>query len=444
MQKERAPKREIFGWAMFDFANSSYTTVIVTVVYAIVFPQIIVGDAPEYRMGNLLWSIGLSLSYVIVVATAPILGAIMDFSASKKKFLFASYLFTILLTAALFFVRPGDVWLGVTLLVLSNYGFAAGESFAGAFLPDLGPPEDLGKISGFAWGIGYFGGLVSTALVLALIEPGGGPTNPDNPSLPFIGPVTAAFFLLAGIPTFLLLKERGTAQTLPAGETMFKIGFHRLFATLKEIGDFRDLTMFLASLFFSQAGLYVVISFAFIYGAQVIHWSAGAMAMMFIITQFTAAGGAILFGLLQDRIGSIRTYMMTLVLWIVAVALIYGTNDLTAWINETFAKDYKAESVFLFIGCLAGLGLGATQSAGRAIVGIFSPESKSGEFFGFWGQSSKLSAIVGVLGTGLLQNMIGLQKAILFTVVLFILGMIVSFYVNEARDRKMAAEHEGE
>ncbi|PKL31233.1 MAG: MFS transporter [Spirochaetae bacterium HGW-Spirochaetae-10] len=444
MQKERAPKREIFGWAMFDFANSSYTTVIVTVVYAIVFPQIIVGDAPEYRMGNLLWSIGLSLSYVIVVATAPILGAIMDFSASKKKFLFASYLFTILLTAALFFVRPGDVWLGVTLLVLSNYGFAAGESFAGAFLPDLGPPEDLGKISGFAWGIGYIGGLISTALVLEIVKPGGGLTNPDNPSLPFIGPVTAAFFLLAGIPTFLLLKERGTAQTLPAGETMFKIGFHRLFATLKEIGDFRDLTMFLASLFFSQAGLYVVISFAFIYGAQVIHWSAGAMAMMFIITQFTAAGGAILFGLLQDRIGSIRTYMMTLVLWIVAVALIYGTNDLTAWINETFAKDYKAESVFLFIGCLAGLGLGATQSAGRAIVGIFSPESKSGEFFGFWGQSSKLSAIVGVLGTGLLQNMIGLQKAILFTVVLFILGMIVSFYVNEARGRKMAAEHEGE
>src|SRR5690606_2558366 len=143
------------------------------------------------------------------------------------------------------------------------------------------------------------------------------------------------------IPTFLLLKERGTAQTLPAGETMFKIGFHRLFATLKEIGDFRDLTTFLASLCFSQAGLCVVISFAFIYGAQVIHWSAGAMAMMFIITQFTAAGGAILFGLLQDRIGSIRTYMMTLVLWIVAVALIYGTNDLTTWINETFAKDYK-------------------------------------------------------------------------------------------------------
>jgi UMF1 family MFS transporter len=395
-------------------------------------------------MGNLLWSIGLSLSYVIVVATAPILGAIMDFSASKKKFLFASYLFTILLTAALFFVRPGDVWLGVTLLVLSNYGFAAGESFAGAFLPDLGPPEDLGKISGFAWGIGYIGGLISTALVLEIVKPGGGLTNPDNPSLPFIGPVTAAFFLLAGIPTFLLLKERGTAQTLPAGETMFKIGFHRLFATLKEIGDFRDLTIFLASLFFSQAGLYVVISFAFIYGAQVIHWSAGAMALMFIITQFTAAGGAILFGLLQDRIGSIRTYMMTLVLWIVAVALIYGTNDLTVWINETFAKDYKAESIFLFIGCLAGLGLGATQSAGRAIVGIFSPESKSGEFFGFWGQSSKLSAIVGVLGTGLLQNMIGLQKAILFTVVLFILGMIVSFYVNEARGRKMAAEHEGE
>jgi UMF1 family MFS transporter len=429
---------------MFDFANSSYTTVIVTVVYAVVFPQIIVGDAPEYRMGNLLWSIGLSISYLIVVATAPILGAIMDFSAAKKKFLFASYLFTVLLTAALFFVRPGDVWLGLTLLVLSNYGFSAGESFAGAFLPDLGPPEDLGKISGFAWGIGYFGGLFSTALVLSMLDPGGGPTNPDNPLLPYVGPVTAAFFLIAGIPTFLLLKERGTAQTLPPGETMLMIGFRRLLVTLKEIGDFRDLSIFLVSLFFSQAGLYVVISFAFIYGAQIIQWSSGAMALMFVITQFTAAAGAVLFGLIQDRTGSIRTYMITLVLWIIAVALIYGTNDLTAFINRTFSKDYRAETVFLVIGCLAGLGLGATQSAGRAVVGIFSPESKSGEFFGFWGQSSKLSAIFGVLGTGLLQSLIGLQNAILFTVVLFILGMVVSIYVNEERGRKMAIEHEGE
>ncbi len=428
---------------MFDFANSSYTTVIVTVVYAIVFPTVIVGDAPEYRTGNLLWSIALSLSYVIVVATAPVLGAIMDFTASKKRFLLASYLFTVVLTAALFFVRPGDVWLGVILILLSNYGFAAGESFASAFLPELGPPEDLGKISGFAWGIGYFGGLVSTALVLAMLEPGG-PSQPDNPALPWIGPVTAAFFLLAGLPTFLLLKERGVAHTLPPGETLLTIGFRRLMITLKEISDFRDLTVFLASLFFSQAGLYVVISFAFIYGAQVIHWSKDSLALMFIITQFTAAGGAIVCGLLQDRVGSIRTYIMTLLLWIVAVALIYATNDVTDLINSTFDKDYRAETVFLFIGCLAGLGLGATQSAGRAIVGLFSPESKSGEFFGFWGQSSKMSAIVGVLGTGLLQNMVGLQKAILFTIVLFLLGMIISLLVNEKRGRMMAVQHDNE
>jgi len=163
---KRASKKELFGWAMFDFANSSYTTVIITVVFCIIFPKIIVGDGPEYRLGNLLWSTSLSISYLIVLLTAPLFGAIMDYTGLKKKFLFGSYILTVIATASLYSVGPGDIILGMLLIILSNVGFSYSESFVSSFLPNLGPPEDLGKISGYAWGLGYFGGLISAAVVI--------------------------------------------------------------------------------------------------------------------------------------------------------------------------------------------------------------------------------------------------------------------------------------
>jgi UMF1 family MFS transporter len=149
---KRASRKELLGWAMFDFANSSYTTVIITVVFCIIFPKLIVGDGPEYRLGNLLWSASISASYLIVLLTAPLLGAIMDYTGSKKKFLFGSCLLTVLATAALYFVEPGGILLGMLLIILSNIGFSYSESFVSSFLPGLGPAEDMGKISGYAWG----------------------------------------------------------------------------------------------------------------------------------------------------------------------------------------------------------------------------------------------------------------------------------------------------
>lgn len=426
---------------MFDFANSSYTTVIVTVVYAIIFPQIIVGDGPDFSRGNLLWSIALSLSYFVVVLTAPVLGAIMDFSASKKRFLFASYILTVVGSTCLYFVTPGDVTLGVILILVSNLGFASGESFASAFLPDLGPQEELGKISGFAWGLGYAGGLLCTAIVIFGL---GELTLENFSNLRWVGPITGNFFLVAAIPTFLLLRERGSAQTLPDGHNYVTIGIERTMRTIRSIGTFRDLSTFLASLFFSQAGLNIVISFAFIYGAQIIKWQPSTMILMFIITQVTAAAGAIFFGIIQDRMGAIRTYLLTLLLWIVAVLLIFFTPDLTQIVNRVLGLHLLTEQVFLGVGSLAGLGLGATQSAGRAMVGMFSPESKSGEFFGFWGFSGKLSAIPGILGLGVLQSFIGLQKAILFTAVLFLAGILIALLVNEERGKTAARTHEGD
>lgn len=421
MSTPLAPRKELFGWAMFDFANSAYTTVIVTVVYSVVFPKLIVGDGPEYRQGNLLWSVALSISYALVVLTAPVLGAVMDYAGHRKRWLFASWISTVVATAALWFATPEHVWLAMLLLVVSNYGFSVGESFSSSFLPELGPPETLGRISGAAWGLGYFGGLVSTAAVIF----GLGPQTAENfDRLRLIGPVTAAFFFVGAIPTFLLLKERAVPKPLPEGETWFSVGFSQLRITLGELRSLRDLMIFFVSFFFAMAGLSIVIAFAFIYGDQVIQWSPTSQTLMFVITQITAALGALGFGYLQARIGDMRTYGLTLLIWTATVGMIAFAVPIAS------AVGLPAERFFLIVGCFAGGCLGATQSAARTIVAVMALPDKVGEFFGVWGLFGKLASIVGLLALGVLQTALGLENAILVCGAFFLAAFFVARMVR--------------
>ena len=427
---------------MFDFANSSYTTVIVTVLFGNLFAQLIVGEGSgEFRRGNLLWSTALSISHFLAAVALPILGAIMDFSAAKKKFLFVSYLITVIATSALFFVGPGDIKLAIILIVASNFGFAVGEAFAASFLPDLATPDSMGRVSGFAWGLGYFGGLLSTLIATAVASP---VTLENFSRVRLVGPITGAFFLLAAVPTFLFLREHGTPRVLPPGESYLTVGFRRLRSTTREIRDFRDLAAFLISFFFASAGLINVVSFAFIFGAQVIRYSKKTEILLFILTQLAAAAGAFLFGIVQDRIGNKKTFGITLVIWIVSVTLIFATAGVTGSLNRLLGTQWASEHVFLALGAFAGLCMGATQSASRALVGTFSPASKTGEFFAFWGVCNRLASIVGLMSLGILQAMFGLNKAILVSAFFFLISLLLLIPVNETRGRAAALAHEGE
>lgn len=438
-KKARASKKEIFGWAMFDFANQGYTLLITTVIFPVLFTMVIVGDADQgYRLGNLLWSVALAISYLLVVITGPVFGAIMDFSATKKKFLFYSYILTVVSTYALYYVEPGFIMLGVVLLIVSNFAYAVGENFIAAFLTDLGPPEDLGRISGFGWALGYVGGLVSAGFVIVFL---GDPTLENFERIRWVGPFAGIFFLITAIPTFLWVKEKGTAQLLPAGYNYLTIGFKRLGDTLREVGRFKDLAVLLLSVFFSMAAIYIVITFAFIYGDQVIGWDSDVRIYMFIIVQITAALGAVFFGILQDKIGAKITYIFTLVLWTVGIILIYITPQLTAFVNQSFDLNWQAQYVFITVAIVAGLSLGSSQSAGRALVGMFSPDTKAAEFFGFWGLSNKLAGVFGLIGLGVLQAQFGLQNAILICALFFILAIIVCVFVKQDRGMKAAEEY---
>ena len=429
-----ASRREIFGWAMFDFANQAYTLLIITVVFGELFTTVIVGDRGDgFRLANFLWSLALALSYLMVVLTAPLCGAVMDYRAEKKRFLLISDLATVATTAMLYFVEPGYVVAGLLLIILSNYAYSMGESCFSAFLTEQGPPDARGKISGFCRALGYIGGLFAAGFTLMVL----GEATADNfERIRWVGPFAAGFFLVAALPTFLWMKERGVPQ--PHAVSYQRIALQRVRSTFTELRYFKDLTVFLVSLLFSMAGVYIIIAFAFIYGAQVIGWDESVRNIMFIIVQITAAAGALGFGFLQDKLGAKRTYQMTLALWVIAILSIWATPELTDWVNSHYAVQWQAQYVFLVVGCLAGLSLGSSQSASRALVGVFSPLEKSAEFFGFWGLANKLAGVFGIVMLGILQTFIGLQASILLCVALFVIAMLICAGVNEQRGREAA------
>ncbi|PKM31361.1 MAG: MFS transporter [Gammaproteobacteria bacterium HGW-Gammaproteobacteria-11] len=430
-----AAKREIFGWAMFDFANQGYTLLIITVIYGDLFTRVIVGDAPDYRLGNLLWSWALAISYLLVVLANPVCGAIMDFTASRKRFLFASYLLTVVATALLYVVEPGWVLLAMLLIIVSNFAYAIGEGFIASFLTDLGPRSALGWISGLGWGLGYIGGLVAAAFALVFL----GEVSLENyDTVRWVGPFAGLFFLLAAIPTFVWLRERGSARIRPAGQGLLSIGFGRLQRTWREVNRFKDLRYLLISVFFAMAGVYIIIAFSFIYGAQVIGWDEDVRVLMFITVQITAALGAVGFGWLQSHIGARTTYLITLGLWLLAILAIWQTLALTELMRDWFAVQWQAQYVFLVAGVLAGASLGSSQSATRALVGVLTPQGKAAEFFGLWGMASKLAAVFGIVGLGLMQWGLGLADAIVFCLLLFVLAIVAVLPMREARGMAVA------
>lgn len=435
IKTRKATRREILGWSMFDFANQAYTLLIITVIFGDVYTRIIVGDAPDYRLGNLLWSTALCLSYAVVVLTAPLLGAIMDATRTRKRMLFASYALTVASTAMLYFVEPGAILLGFVLILVSNAAYSIGESFIASFLPFLGDTEELGRISGLGWALGYAGGLVAAGFALLFL----GEASPENfERLRWVGPFAAAFFLLAAIPTFLWLREPRTGDSPGPGTALLRIGYRRLLATLRMVPSYPDLSRLFVSILFAMAGVYVIVAFSFIYGAQVIGWSESTRTLMFIVVQVTALAGSLLFGALQSRFGGRPVYALTLLLWIVAILAIYFVAELAGLLNRGLGLALATEDVFLLAGLLSGLSLGSSQSVGRALVGMFAPEARAAELFGYWGLFSKLAAIFGIFGVGLLQLAFGLQGAVLFCIALFAAALVPLGWIDEARGIRAA------
>ena len=394
---------------MYDFANSSFTTIIVTVIYSVYFKNVVVAQG---ELGTALWGRAISISMLMVAVSAPIFGAVADFSRAKKKFLFFNCYLTVIFTALLFFVKAGDIYKGMIFFIIANFAFNSGNVFYNALLPDIAPREEIGKISGWGWAIGYIGGLIALLLMLPLVH---------NNWIRLVFPTVAAFFGIFAIPTFVLLKE----VKKPSKRTnYFRTAFKRIKRSLKNIKNFNELIKFFISYLIYNDGIIIVISFAAIYGATRFDMNQKELINYFVIANITSIVGAFIFGYILDWIGAKKTITITLLIWIGVVFWAFKCSS----IKE-----------FYYVGMLAGIAIGSSQSSSRSMLALLTPKEKMAEFFGFYSVTGKIASIMGPLVYGEISRITGNQRwAILSVIGFFILGAVILQFVNEEKGKQIA------
>lgn len=430
LQIGNASRQELWAWALYDFANSGYTTVVQTTIFSAYFVGVVAGAAQGFKPGlaTLLWSLAVGFANLVVMVSGPLLGAIADHQACKKRFLLVSSLGCIVATAMLAWVQAGDVGLAMVLVSLSAIMFASGENLIAAFLPELVPEKNMGRMSGYGWSLGYFGGLLTLAICLAYITWAKQQGLNESHFVPVCLLITAGIFAVAAAPTFIWLRERAVPQLRHPQLSQLRISYNRLLQTFKEAAHFRDLLWFLITLGVYQSGVSTVVVLAAIYAQEVMGFDTSALIVLIMVVNVTAAIGAFLCGHLQDRIGSVPSLAITLVVWIIAIIVaLLASQTRDMWIA----------------GNIIGLAMGASQAVGRALVSKFSPTARAGEFLGLWGLVNRLSAIVGPLSYGLINYIShgNHRLSLLSTLTFFIVGLVLLAKVDERRGKAAALKN---
>ncbi len=415
-------KREVFGWAMYDFANSGYTTVVITAVFAAYF---VGGIAQKAEWATFAWTLALSISYAIVMLTMPSIGAYADLRAAKKRLLMVITAGCVVSTAALALARPGAVVTAMLLVIVSNVFYSWGESLTAAFLPELAHPNSLGKVSGWGWGFGYFGGMLALGICLGYVLWAQGKGIPASDFVPVTMLITAVLYGGASLVTFRLLRERAQPNPRALQQGGLRASLQQLQRTFAQARRYRDFMWLLACAVFYQGGVAVAITLAAIYAESVIGFQPQETMVLIFVLNLAAAAGAFAWGYLQDRIGHKIALGSTLLGWIATCVI--------AALSATKGQ-------FWWAAAIAGLCMGSSQSAGRAMAGMFAPPRQLAEFYGLWTFAVRLSSIVGPLTYGAITWATGgnQRMAIMSTAAMFVVGLVLLTKIDVERGRAAA------
>jgi UMF1 family MFS transporter len=380
----RSPNTTVAAWCLYDWANSPFTTLVVTFIYGTYFTQAI---APNEIQGTALWSRGVTVTALTVALLSPILGAAADRGGLRVRYLVWSTMVCVVATAVLTFVAPGTpnaVLLGLAFFVIANVAFEVGMVFYNSLLPTITPSDKIGRVSGYGWGLGYLGGLA--ALVVALV----GFVQPEDPwfGLSRVGGfniratnlLVAAWFLVFSLPVFLIIK------------------------------------FLLARLVYND-GLVTIFAFGGIYAAGTFGFSFTEILIFGIVINIAAGLGALLFGFIDDWIGGKRTVLVSVFALGLATAIAaWSPNRMWLWIA----------------GILIGIFAGPNQSASRSLMGRFIPPGRQAEFFGFFAFSGKFTAFLGPLLLGLFTEAFNSQRGgVAILLVFFVVGGVLLLTVKE-------------
>ncbi len=407
-------KHKVFSWLLFDFANTSFSVIMVTFVFPLYFKNVICSGEPS---GDALWGFSISLSMLIVALISPVLGAAADYSGKRKRFLFVFTLISVIATALLSLSGPGMAVAAVALFVLANIGFEGGLVFYDAYLKEIATDKSVGRVSGYGFAMGYLGAFAILLLTKPLLNKGIVLSNAPNVQLSFLA--AAVFFALFAAPIFLVLRDQQKEERPAISFAALGSSIKEVKHTVRHIMSYPDLVRFLLAYFFYNDAILTVIAFSSIYAQNTLGFTTGELIVFFMLVQTTAIAGSIIFGFVTDKIGPKRTIVITLLIWFVVVlAAIFADR----------------KELFFYTGMLAGLSMGSSQAASRSMMARLTPREHVTEFFGFYdGTFGKASAIVGPLMFGLVSAYAGSQKAALASLLMFFtIGLLLMTRVRSA------------
>ncbi len=397
-------KSKIFFWTLFDFANTAFSVIIVTVIYSKYFSNHVAGGK------KWLWGLAVSISMIISAMLSPPLGAVADVSRNRKRFLLMFTILSVICTALMFYVHKGDVIFGLVLFILANIGFESGLVFYDAFLPSLTEKKNFGRVSGYGFAMGYVGALAVLLIVMVLLPPQSSPDYYFYIRLSFV--VAAVFFMFFSLPIFLFVHE--PQITAPVKKNAFRIGINKSKETLKAIfihKQYPSISRFLLAFFLYNDAILTIIAFASIFASGILKMSTDQVIYFFVIVQSTAVGGAFVFGIISDHIGPKKTITITLVIWLIVVVGAF-------FVQNVFQ--------FYLVGLTAGLSIGSSQSCSRSLMALLTPKEREAEFFGFYdGLFGKSSAVVGPLFYGIIADISNQRIAALAIGLFFLAGLII-------------------
>lgn len=433
----RGNRRVIFGWAMYDWANSAYATTVVTALLPIYFAGVVVPEG--FAIGGTvyaaetLWGYLVGVSALFVFLAAPTLGAVSDFASAKKRFLVGFCYFGVANAALLWFCNAGDVWLTVGLFVCAHIGFVGANVFYDAFLPLVSPEGKQDAVSAKGFAYGYFGGGLQFLIALGLIA-GHDALGISTAFAAKVGMLMASVWWGGfALITAFLLKEPRSATVLPAPFARYPLGigyvafgFRRVARTSRRVGQMKHLLLFLVAFMVYNDGIQTVIEMAAIYGKQELHLDSTPLMATLLVVQFVALAGSLVAARVAERFGTRRTIMATLAGWSFVVIYAY-------FIHTTVE--------YFVLGGVVGLVLGGSQSLSRSFFGSMIPANASAEFFGFYSVFNKFSSIWGPVIFGVIRHTTGSSRnAIVSLIAFFIIGFVLLAFVDETKARRASAE----
>lgn len=426
----KVTRRERIAWYLYDFGNSAYAAIVLLAVFSAYFKGQVVGGA----LGTRLWGVAIGIAMLVVAIISPIVGAIADFSASKKKFLFFFTVQAVVFMGLLFFVQKGDAVMGMVFFILAEIGYRSAQVVYDAFLPEIAQPQEMARVSGMGWAIGSAGGIISLLFVLPIIL--FVKSAPQYFTVRLSMVIGALFYAISSMFIFLWLPERANAQKLPPGETLITVGFRRLGQTIRAAGKYRQFIRFVIASIIFNGGVIAAMDFAAILGGTLFGIQQQGLILLVILVQGFNVIGSWVFAAIAREFDVKRSLMLSIAIMAISVLLIYIT---------------PSKEIFFCVASLAGFAMAGVQSLARTMVGKIVPKGKSAEFFGFYSVAGRASSFLGpsiygwvaadfayrfMVTQGLAAHaadQAGLRTALFVMAGFMIVGLLLLFWMNEAK-----------